>query len=92
MSTVSLPATKHLDAALDEIERRRELVTRNPVGAEPAFEVARLYELEARLWSVLFERARARLYWRAALAAEAHARLQAQQWRHRARALGGRQA
>jgi len=89
MSTVCPPITTQLDAALDRLHRQRERLTHEPATVERSLRLARLYQLEARLWSVLFERARVRLYWRAALAAEAHARDCARYWRIRAEANGG---
>ncbi|MGH3804420.1 MAG: hypothetical protein ACRDTD_30635 [Pseudonocardiaceae bacterium] len=85
MSAVCPPLTVQLDAALDRLHRKRERLSREPGTVEVSLRLARLYQLEARLWSVLFERARVRLYWRAALAAEAHARDCARYWRDHAR-------
>ncbi len=78
------PITAQLDGALDVLMGERErLMTEHP-SATRAAKLARLYELEARLWTTLFERTRTRLQWRAALAAEAYARQHARQWRVRA--------
>jgi len=48
--------------------------------------IADLYEQEARVWSLLFERSRSRIHWRAALSAEAYARSCARGWRAQASA------
>jgi len=70
-----------LDVALEQLLRGREHVASWPASGFRDGEVARSFELEAQLWSVLFETADDRLLWRAALAAEAHARTWAAQYR-----------
>ncbi len=75
-----------LDALLEQLQRRRERVLRAVPGASRAVRLAELYEQEARVWSLLFERSQARIEWRAALSAEAHARSCARTWRARAHA------
>jgi hypothetical protein len=89
MSTLSLPLTAQLDIALEQLQRRRERLTAEPVDVECAVRIAGLYELEARLWSVLFERSRGRIQWRAALSAEAYARSCARAWKAQAQAYHG---
>lgn len=78
--------TVELDVALERILREREAVQRGATGHVRSLRMAHLFDIEARLWSVLFESTGIRLYWRAALAAEASARGSAQQWRRRAAA------
>jgi hypothetical protein len=75
-------------AQLDEVlERqcrlREELLVHNG-AAFRAERLAALYESEARVWSQVFELATQRLVWRAALAAEARARIEARRWWTRA--------
>jgi len=69
-----------LDALLDHLQRRREHMLAAAPCAHRAIALAELYEREARVWSLLFERSRSRIQWRAALAAEAHARACARAW------------
>lgn len=59
---------------------RRERVLANWLHPQRAVKLAALYELEAALWAELFEHTGVRLYWRAALAAEAYARHCAHRW------------
>lgn len=89
MSATCPPVTVQLDVALDRLRCQLEQLTREPASAARSLKIARLYQLEARLWSVLFERARHRLYWRAALAAEARARECARYWSARSAIEGG---
>lgn len=84
MTVTRVPITSELDIALEQLLRGREHVASWLASDFRDAEVARSYELEARLWSVLFEQAEYRLIWRAALAAEAHARFWAEYWRDRA--------
>lgn len=81
MTTVEAMSVAQLDAALDTIVREREWTLARATGLDRAVRLAELYQLEARLWSTLFEQVRTRLYWRAALGAEAHARRCAEYWR-----------
>ena len=57
--------------------------------AHRATALSELYEQEARLWSLLFERSQRRIQWRAALSAEAYARSCARAWRAQAQAYRG---
>jgi len=75
-----------LDAVLEQLQRRRQRAASAVEGAHRAARVAELYEQEARLWSLWFERSENRLQWRAALSAEAYARSCARAWRARAQA------
>ena len=87
MSTTDTSGVRdRVDAELDGLQREREQVMASAPGRERSQRMAELYELEAGWWSVLFEHARARVHWRAALAAEAHAKQCAQHWRRRAAA------
>jgi hypothetical protein len=73
-----------LDGELDVLMCQREQLMAERPGVDRAAQLARLWELEARVWSTLFEHARSRVQWRAALAAEAYARGCARAWRRRA--------
>lgn len=84
MTATRTPIAAELDLALEQLRRAREHVATWPPSWHRDDEVAHSYELEARLWSVLFEQTENRLVWRAALAAEAHARFCAGYWRERA--------
>ena len=75
-----------LDAVLEQLQRRRQRAASAVEGAHRAARVAELYEQEARLWSLWFERSENRLQWRAALSAEAYARSCARGWRAQAHA------
>jgi len=75
-----------LDALLEQLQRRRERVLRAVPGTSRAVRLAELYEQEARVFSLLFERSQTRIEWRAALSAEAHARSCARTWRAQANA------
>ncbi|MGI8797833.1 MAG: hypothetical protein ACR2GE_00825 [Pseudonocardia sp.] len=70
-----------IDTALEQVQRAREQLITDVSAAHRESRVARLYEIEAGIWSRLFELSRCRLHWRAALAAEALARQHAQRWR-----------
>ncbi|MQA13469.1 MAG: hypothetical protein GEV09_04635 [Pseudonocardiaceae bacterium] len=76
--------TAQLDGALDVLASQREQLMAEDPSVARASQLARVYELEARLRQTLFEHARTRVQWRAALAAEAYARLCARHWRRRA--------
>jgi len=89
MTATDLPRTGGLDAELDHVYRDRERLLR--VSPSPARSqlIADQFDHEAWLWSVLFERTRSPLTWRAALAAEAYARGSARWWRRSAAELAG---
>lgn len=80
-----------VDAELDRLQHEREQTMASGPGPERSQRMAELYELEAGWWSVLFEHTRARVHWRAALAAEAYAKQCARYWRHLAAAEAGQQ-
>lgn len=83
--TTERPMTAQLDCALDALVGKRERLMADHPSVVRAMKLARLYELEARLWATLFEHTtRSRVQWRAALAAEAYARQLARHWRNRA--------
>lgn len=84
MTDTSVPIAMRIDAELDRVQRHRERLMAESQGAKRSTRMAVLYDREARLWSALFEHARLRVYWRAALAAEAHAHQLARRWRRRA--------
>jgi hypothetical protein len=74
----------HLDEALERVLRLREQLLADVYAPERAARLALVFESEARAWSQLFELTSLRPVWRAALAAEALARQNAQIWRQRA--------
>jgi hypothetical protein len=84
MTTVQKPRTAAIEVELDRVYRQRESLFRAAPCATRAELIADQFDLEAWLWSLLFERTSSRLMWRAALAAEAHARMSARWWRSRA--------
>ena len=80
MSAVCPPLTARLDAALDRVHQERTRVQREAPSALRSLRMAELWAREARLWQVLFAHSRVRVYWRAALVAEVHARECARRW------------
>jgi hypothetical protein len=84
MTTTGLPLTKGIDVEIDQVYRQREQLLRAEPNPARSQLIADLFDHEAWLWSVLFEYASTPLVWRAALAAEAHARVSARSWRRRA--------
>ena len=86
MTALAESMTDVLDALLEQLQRRRERVLSAVPGADRAARMAELYEQEARLWSLLFERSQTRIHWRAALLAEAYARSCTRAWRAQAHA------
>lgn len=88
--TLATSKTDVLDALLDQLQERREYAFVAAPSAHRAARLAELYEREARVWSLLFEHSRSRIYWRAALSAEAYARAHARSWRTQAAALRSR--
>jgi hypothetical protein len=84
MTATDLPRTSGLRRELEQVYRDREQLLRaTPCPARSQL-IADQFDHEAWLWSVLFERTRSRLTWRAALAAEAYARGSARWWRRNA--------
>lgn len=78
------PGISHLDDALERVSRLREQLLADADAPHRAERIAVLFESEARVWAQLFDLARTRLVWRAALAAEARARAEARIWWRRA--------
>ena len=74
----------HIDEVVERIVRRREDLLREADTPSRAEHLAAMYESEARAWSQLYELSSLRLVWRAALAAEAGARANADLWARRA--------
>ena len=87
MTATDLPRTGGIEAELDQVYREREQLLRaTPCPARSQL-IADQFDHEAWLWSVLFERTRSPLTWRAALAAEAYARGASRWWRRNAAQL-----
>ncbi len=88
MTATDLPRTGGVEAELEQVYRAREQLLRaTPCPARSQL-IADAFDHEAWLWSVLFERTRSPLTWRAALAAEAYARGSARWWRRDAARRG----
>ena len=88
MTATDLPRTGGIEAELEQVYRDREQLLRaTPCPARSQL-IADQFDHEAWLWSVLFERTRSTLTWRAALAAEAYARGSARWWRRDAARRG----
>lgn len=87
MTATELPRTGGIEAELDEVTREREQLLRAAPCPVRSQLIADKFDHEAWLWSVLFERTRSSLTWRAALAAEAYARGSARWWRRNAAEL-----
>jgi hypothetical protein len=68
-------------AALNAVQRERELMLRRISGAARAFQMAVLWDREALLWEQVWENAKRPVEWRSALAARELARQQARAWR-----------
>lgn len=83
MTTTDLPLVSGVEVELDRVSREREHLLRVSPSPPRSQLIADLFDHEAWLWSQLFERTDSRLLWRAALAAEAHARISARSWRRR---------
>jgi len=81
MTALASSMTDVLDALLNEIQQRRKRALAAAPSASRAACLVLTCEQEAWVWSRLFERSRSRIYWRAALSAEAHARACARSWR-----------
>jgi hypothetical protein len=77
---------EHLDEVLVRVMRQRDELLADPAAVDRSTRLAALFDSEARTWSQLFELSSLRLVWRAALAAEAGARANAQLWARRAAA------
>ena len=77
---------EHLDEVLTRVTRLRDELLADPAAVNRSMRLAAVFESEAQTWSQLYELSSLRLVWRAALAAEAGARSNAQQWAQRAAA------
>jgi hypothetical protein len=77
---------EHLDEVLVRVTRVRDELLADPHAVDRAARLAVVFESEARVWSQLYELTSVRLVWRAALAAEAGARVNAASWARRAAA------
>lgn len=84
MTATRPPRTAAIEVELDRVRRQREELLRTKPSPACSEEIAEQFDLEAWLWSMVFEKTSSRLMWRAALAAEAHARMSARWWRLRA--------
>jgi hypothetical protein len=75
---------EHLDEVLMRLTQQRDALLAAPGAADRSSRLAELFEIEAQMWSQLYELSTLRLVWRAALAAEAGARANAALWAARA--------
>lgn len=73
-----------VDATLDTIQAAREEAIAQLAGGEQAQRLALLADAEAACWEQVFDRARTRAQWRAALAAREWAQQRARSYRRRA--------
>jgi hypothetical protein len=71
---------EHLDEVLQRLTQLRDELLINPAAPNREARLAAVFECEARLWSQFYELTSLRLVWRAALAAEAGARINAALW------------
>jgi hypothetical protein len=74
---------EHLDEVLVRVLRTRDELLADGAAPNRAARLAAVFESEARVWSQLYELSGIRLVWRAALAAEAGARANAEWWAER---------
>jgi hypothetical protein len=84
MTRTQTPGAQQVELALDAIERARAGAMRQPVSVQRCLTLAELADTEAAWWAEVFESARLRVQWRAALAAREHALHTARVWRARA--------
>ena len=75
---------EHLDQAVERLATVRDELLADHNAVDRAARLAAVFESEARAWSQVYELSRRRLIWRAALAAEAGARMNAAVWARRA--------
>jgi hypothetical protein len=73
-----------VDAALDAIQAAREEAIAQLTGGEQSRRLALLADAEAACWEQVFDKARTRAQWRAALAAREWAQQLARTYRRRA--------
>lgn len=84
MTAIHPPRTSAIETELDQLYRDRERLLRATPSPARSHLLADVFDHEALLWSTLFETTRSRLMWRAALVAQAHARVSARSWRRHA--------
>jgi hypothetical protein len=75
---------EHLDEVVERLSAVRDELLADVSAPDRAARLAEVFACEARAWSQVFELSSRRLVWRAALAAEAGARMNAQRWARRA--------
>jgi hypothetical protein len=71
---------EHLDEVVERLAGVRDELLADELAGNRAARLTEVFELEALAWSQLYELATLRLVWRAALAAEAGARVNAARW------------
>lgn len=71
---------EHLDEVVERLTGLRDELLADECEPDRAARLALLFEAEAEAWSQLYELSSLRLVWRAALAAEAGARVNAALW------------
>src|SRR5690348_10161809 len=71
---------EHLDEVIARVTRERDQLLRDEPAAGRAARLALVFAAEAEAWSQVYELSSLRLVWRAALAAEAGARVNAALW------------
>lgn len=77
---------EHLDEAVQRLHGLRDELLADERAPGRSARLAAVFATEAEAWSQLYELSTLRLVWRAALGAEAGARLNAALWAHRAAA------
>ena len=70
----------HLDKVVDRLAGLRDELLADEGAPDRAARLAAVFEAEAEAWSQVYELSSLRLVWRAALAAEAGARVNAARW------------
>jgi hypothetical protein len=75
---------EHLDEVVSRLAVMRDELLADEFAPDRAARLAAVFDAEARAWSQLFELSSLRLVWRAALAAEAGARINSAMWARRA--------
>lgn len=90
MTATRAPQTVAVLVELNRVGCRREELLRAAPSPTRSELIADQFDHEAWLWSLIFERTTSPILWRAALGAQAHARMCARWWRSRpAGAYGG---
>ena len=75
---------EHLDGVVQRLAVQRDELLADEHAPDRAARLAAVFAAEASAWSQVYELAHLRLVWRAALAAEAGARVNAARWAARA--------